>query len=110
MGGEVRAGGRARDRGVLGAGRAGIGREEKVERAAAAVVGLVAVGRDDGGLPKDGRPPTVAREVQARQGLVGDHRLRDLNEIYLQLGRWPEAVFANTQTGQLYRVPLAQGN
>ena len=37
-------------------------------------------------------------------------RLRDLNEIYLQLGRWPEAVFANTQTGQLYREPLAQVN
>ena len=34
--------------------------------------------------------------------------LRDLNEVYLQLGRWPEAVFADTQTGRLSREPLAQ--
>ena len=36
--------------------------------------------------------------------------LADLNEIYLQLGRWPEAVFAHKQTGRLYREPLAQVN
>jgi stage III sporulation protein SpoIIIAA len=36
--------------------------------------------------------------------------LRDLNEVYLQLGRWPEAVFADTQTGRLSREPLAQVN
>ena len=35
-------------------------------------------------------------------------RLMDLNEIYLQLGRWPEAVFADPSTGRLYREPLAQ--
>jgi hypothetical protein len=37
-------------------------------------------------------------------------RLMDLNEIYLQLGRWPEAVFADPSTGRLYREPLAQVN
>ena len=35
-------------------------------------------------------------------------RLRDLNEIYLQLGRWPEAVFADPSSGRLSREPLAQ--
>jgi hypothetical protein len=35
-------------------------------------------------------------------------RLRDLNEIYLQLGRWPEAVFADPLTGRLQREALAQ--
>jgi hypothetical protein len=35
-------------------------------------------------------------------------RLMDLNEIYLQLGRWPEAVFADPSSGRLYREPLAQ--
>lgn len=34
----------------------------------------------------------------------------DLNEIYLQLGRWPEAVFADPSSGRLYREPLAQVN
>ncbi len=37
-------------------------------------------------------------------------RLMDLNEIYLQLGRWPEAVFADRATGRLYREPLAQAS
>jgi len=49
---------------------------------------------------------------QVRQRLQEQYatRMRDLNEIYLQLGRWPEAVFADPQTGRLYREPLAQVN
>eukprot|EP00960_Hanusia_phi_P036974 752630-Hanusia_phi.AAC.1 len=48
--------------------------------------------------------------VRARLQEQYSDKLRDLNEIYLQLGRWPEAVFANPHTGQLYREPLAQVN
>ena len=51
----------------------------------------------------------LPKPVQQRLQQQYSDRLRDLNEIYLQLGRWPEAVFAET-SGRLYREPLAQVN
>jgi len=51
-------------------------------------------------------PAPVRRRLQEQFS----DRLRDLNEIYLQLGRWPEAVFADPATGKLEREALAQVN
>jgi hypothetical protein len=51
-------------------------------------------------------PAPVRRRLQEQFS----DRLRDLNEIYLQLGRWPEAVFADPGTGKLEREALAQVN